>query len=73
MGKPCLQAGAFAYFLAILFPYWGEFVPYPHFPESSCQRTGRRGWMPAWEDRLSLADRKLLAVHLQTLAEEERQ
>ena len=34
---------------------------------------GRRGWMPAWEGRLSLADRKILTVYLQTLGEENRQ
>ena len=28
---------------------------------------GRRGWMPAWEGRLSLPDRKILTVYLQTL------
>ena len=31
---------------------------------------GRQGWMPAWEDRLSLADRKILTVYLQELAKE---
>ena len=31
---------------------------------------GRQGWMPAWEDRLSLVDRKILTVYLQELAEE---
>lgn len=30
---------------------------------------GRQGWMPAWEDRLSLAERKILAAHIQELAE----
>lgn len=31
---------------------------------------GRQGWMPAWEDRMSLADRKILALHLQEISEE---
>ncbi len=31
---------------------------------------GRQGWMPAWEDRLSDAERKILTVHLQRLGEE---
>ena len=34
---------------------------------------GRRGWMPGWEGRLSLPDRKILTVYLQTLGEEVRQ
>lgn len=34
---------------------------------------GRQGWMPAWEDRLSIADRKILTVYLQELAEEDAQ
>ena len=29
---------------------------------------GRQGWMPAWEDRMSLADRKILTLYLQQLA-----
>ena len=29
--------------------------------------------MPAWEDRLSLAERKILTIYLQDLAEEDRQ
>ncbi len=29
---------------------------------------GRQGWMPAWEDRLSLTERKILTVYLQDLA-----
>ena len=28
---------------------------------------GRQGWMPAWEDRLSLAERKILTIHTQDL------
>lgn len=31
---------------------------------------GRQGWMPAWEDRLSLTERKILAVYLQHLGQE---
>lgn len=31
---------------------------------------GRRGWMPAWEDRLTLADRKMLTIYLSSLKEE---
>ncbi len=34
---------------------------------------GRQGWMPAWEDRLSVADRKILTVYLQELAGEPAQ
>jgi cytochrome c oxidase cbb3-type subunit 3 len=34
---------------------------------------GRRGWMPAWEDRLSLVDRKILVAYLHELSEEQRQ
>ncbi len=30
---------------------------------------GRQGWMPAWEDRMSLADRKILTLYLQQLAQ----
>lgn len=30
---------------------------------------GREGWMPAWESRLDLADRKLLTAYLQDLKE----
>ncbi len=30
---------------------------------------GRQGWMPAWEGRLSLAERKILTIHIQDLAE----
>ncbi|MEX2518257.1 MAG: cytochrome-c oxidase, cbb3-type subunit III [Paracoccaceae bacterium] len=30
---------------------------------------GRYGWMPAWEDRLTLAERKMLAIHIRNLAE----
>lgn len=30
---------------------------------------GREGWMPAWESRLELADRKLLTAYLQDLKE----
>ena len=33
---------------------------------------GRQGWMPAWEDRLDDADRKVLTVYLQDLKEEAR-
>jgi cytochrome c oxidase cbb3-type subunit 3 len=29
---------------------------------------GRQGWMPAWEDRMSLADRKILTIYLRELA-----
>lgn len=29
---------------------------------------GRQGWMPDWEGRLSLADRKILTIYLQELA-----
>ncbi len=29
---------------------------------------GRQGWMPAWEDRMSLADRKIMTLYLQQLA-----
>lgn len=32
---------------------------------------GRQGWMPAWEDRLSETDRKILAIYLQELGREE--
>ena len=31
---------------------------------------GRMGWMPAWEDRLTLEDRKILTLYLQDLAGE---
>ncbi|MDN5567183.1 MAG: cytochrome-c oxidase, cbb3-type subunit III [Paracoccus sp. (in: a-proteobacteria)] len=31
---------------------------------------GRKGWMPAWEDRLSLTERKILAVYLQDRGQE---
>lgn len=31
---------------------------------------GRRGWMPAWEDRLSEAERKMLTVYVQDLGAE---
>ncbi len=31
---------------------------------------GRQGWMPAWEGRLSEAERKILAVYLQNLGQE---
>ena len=31
---------------------------------------GRQGWMPTWEDRLSLTERKILAVYLQHLGQE---
>lgn len=34
---------------------------------------GRQGWMPAWEDRMSLADRKILALYLAEIAEGEPQ
>jgi cytochrome c oxidase cbb3-type subunit 3 len=34
---------------------------------------GRRGWMPAWEGRLSERDRKILTAYVLTLGEEERQ
>ena len=34
---------------------------------------GRRGWMPAWEDRLSEVDRKLLTAYLLELGEEASQ
>jgi cytochrome c oxidase cbb3-type subunit 3 len=30
---------------------------------------GRQGWMPSWEDRMSLADRKIMTLYLQQLAE----
>jgi cytochrome c oxidase cbb3-type subunit 3 len=30
---------------------------------------GRQGWMPAWDDRLSLADRKILTAYLLDHAE----
>ena len=30
---------------------------------------GRHGWMPAWEGRLGLAERKILTIHIQDLAE----
>ena len=33
---------------------------------------GRQGWMPAWEDRLTVTDRKLLTIYLQDLAERDR-
>jgi len=29
---------------------------------------GRQGWMPAWEERMSLADRKIMTLYLQQLA-----
>jgi len=32
--------------------------------------SGRQGWMPSWEDRLSLTERKILAVYLQHLGQE---
>ncbi len=28
---------------------------------------GRQGWMPAWEDRMSLADRKILTIYIREL------
>ena len=31
---------------------------------------GRRGWMPAWEERLPLGDRKMLTIYLSSLKEE---
>ena len=31
---------------------------------------GRQGWMPAWENRLTVADRKILTIYLQDLAKE---
>ncbi len=31
---------------------------------------GRQGWMPSWEGRLSLTERKILAVYLQHLGQE---
>lgn len=34
---------------------------------------GRAGWMPAWEGRLTLTERKILAVYLQQLHQEARQ
>ena len=34
---------------------------------------GRQGWMPAWEDRLSETERKILAVYLQHLKQETAQ
>ncbi|MFZ3584209.1 cytochrome-c oxidase, cbb3-type subunit III [Loktanella sp. DJP18] len=34
---------------------------------------GRQGWMPTWEGRLSLTERKILAVYLQHLGQEARQ
>ncbi len=30
---------------------------------------GRQGWMPAWEDRLTIADRMMLTLYIQDLAE----
>ncbi|RVV96713.1 cytochrome-c oxidase, cbb3-type subunit III [Mesobaculum littorinae] len=32
---------------------------------------GRQGWMPAWEDRLTLAQRKMLALYITGLADAE--
>lgn len=32
---------------------------------------GRKGWMPAWEDRLTEAERKMLTLYITSLAEEE--
>ena len=32
---------------------------------------GRQGWMPAWEGRLSLADRKILTLYIQNLGKED--
>ncbi len=34
---------------------------------------GRQGWMPAWEDRLTVADRKILTIYLQDRAKETAQ
>ncbi len=34
---------------------------------------GRQGWMPAWEDRLTVADRKILTIYLQDIARETAQ
>jgi len=31
---------------------------------------GRQGWMPAWEDRLTRADRMMLTLYIQDLAQE---
>ena len=31
---------------------------------------GRQGWMPTWEHRLGLAERKILTIHIQELARE---
>ncbi|WP_099824478.1 cytochrome-c oxidase, cbb3-type subunit III [Oceaniglobus indicus] len=31
---------------------------------------GRQGWMPAWEDRLTVADRMMLTLYVQDLAKE---
>ena len=33
---------------------------------------GRQGWMPAWEDRLTLADRKILTLYIRELAGREQ-
>ena len=33
---------------------------------------GRQGWMPAWEDRMSLSVRKIMTLYLQQIAEEEQ-
>lgn len=34
---------------------------------------GRQGWMPAWESRLTLAERKILTIHIRDLANEAAQ
>ncbi|MCQ0972211.1 cytochrome-c oxidase, cbb3-type subunit III [Paracoccus sp. TK19116] len=34
---------------------------------------GRQGWMPAWEERLTIADRMALTLYLQDLGAEERE
>ena len=34
---------------------------------------GRQGWMPAWEDRLTLTDRKMLAAHVLELGQRSTQ
>lgn len=34
---------------------------------------GRQGWMPAWEDRMSETERKILAVYLQYIGQENAQ
>ena len=31
---------------------------------------GRQGWMPAWEDRMTEAERRMLTIYLGTLRQE---